>query len=154
MEKELERYRKTIQLQTVLFAAAAVIVMALIALSLTQMIRPAYANERWASAWNGFICGVSLSAVGIMALGIVLNARALRSQPYLKKQYIREHDERSMEICHRSGHTSYWFDALGLLLGAIIGGYFNPVVALSCLGCLLYICLVRAAPKLYYHKKL
>ena len=43
---------------------------------------------------------------------------------------------------------------MGLLLGVLAGGYFSPAVSFVCLGCLLYICLVRLGLKLYYNKKL
>ncbi|MEA4964450.1 MAG: hypothetical protein VB055_01335 [Oscillospiraceae bacterium] len=154
MEKELERYRKSIRNQNFVFAGAAVILIVFIVLSLLEVFQPAYRNERWADGWNGFICGASSSVVALMLFGIIQNLRAMRRPDVLRKQYVREHDERTREICYRSGHSSYWFDSLGLLLGVVIGGYFHPVVSLSCLGCLLYICLVRAALKIYYYKKL
>ena len=90
----------------------------------------------------------------VMVVGLVMNRRALKDEIKLKKQYIRETDERAWQIAYRSGHTSYWFDAFGLLLAAIIGGYFSPVVAVTCICCLLYICLVRLGLKLYYSAKI
>lgn len=152
MEKEAERDRKSIKLQSVVLAAAA-LVTAFIALGPLQMVTPALAGQRWASVWDGSIGGASFAGVGMMVLGIVRNARALKSKKNLKKQYSREHDERWMKIRQHSGHAAYWFDAIGLWPGTVIGGYFNPAVAFNCLGRLLYICLVRVALKVYYSKK-
>ena len=133
---------------------AVLALLAFIALSLMEIVTPAVVNGRWASAWNGFIGGVSTAAVGFLTVGIIFNRRALRNEKTLRKQYIKEHDERSEEICRRSGHSSYWFDAAGLLLGVVVGGYFNPVVSITCLGCLLYVCVVRGLLKAYYSKKI
>ena len=154
MEKQLEQYKKALKLQNILYLAAAAAVAALIALSLVQVITPAVPNERWAGAWNGFLGGISLATFAIMVYGLSVNLRALRDDQRLRKLYIREHDERAQAISRCAGHMSYWFETMGLLLGVLIGGYFTPVISFVCLGCLMYICLVRLGLKLYYNKKL
>ena len=154
MEKQLEQYKKSLKLQNGLYIAAAAAVAALMSLSFFQVITPAVPSKRWASAWNGFLGGLSLAAFGIMAYGLILNLRALRDEKRLRKLYIQEHDERAQAISRYAGHMSYWFETLGLLLGVLAGGYFSPAVSFMCLGCLLYICLVRLGLKLYYNKKL
>lgn len=154
MEKQLEQYKKSLKVQNGLYMAAAVVVAALLVLSLMQVITPAVPDTRWASAWNGFLGGLSLAVLGFMAVGLMVNLRALRDEKRLKKLYIREHDERAQAISHYAGHMSYWFETMGLLLGILVGGYVNPTVSFVCLGCLLYICLVRLGLKGYYSKKL
>lgn len=154
MDKELVKYKKSLKIQLVINAVTAAIIAAFIVLSITEVITPVVLNERWADMWNGFICGVSTAGAAILVIGIIRNVRALKNEKALKQMYIKEHDERALEICHRSGHTSYWFDALGLMLGVIIGGFFSPVVSITCLGCLLYICIVRGVLKVYYSKKI
>ncbi len=154
MEKELEGYKKTLKAQNVALILSALAVMCFIVLGFMQIINPVGADERWAAMWNGFISGVSMAVVVCMAIGFIMNLRALKSDEQLKKQYIKEHDERALAIAQLSGKQSYWFETLGLLLGVIIGGYFNPVVSLVCLGCLLYICIVRLSLKIYYAGKI
>ena len=154
MEKELEGYKKTLKTQNLALIIAAAAVLFFIVLGFMQIIKPVGADERWAAMWNGFISGVSMAVVVCMALGFIMNLRALKNDEQLKKLYIKEHDERALAIAQLSGKQSYWFETLGLLLGVIIGGYFNPIISLACLGCLLYICIVRLSLKIYYGSKI
>ena len=154
MEKELIRYKKTLKKQNAIFAAGIALAVVLIILSGLEIVVPTGATGHWADLWNGFIAGLCGSFGTFMLLGLVLNLRCMRDEKKLKQQYIKAHDERAWQIAYRSGHASYWFDTLGLLLGAIISGYFSPMAAIVCLVCLLYICFVRFGLKLYYNAKL
>ena len=154
MEKELNRYRGTLKTQNWSLAALILVVAALVVLSALGVIAPAGGDARWADMWNGFLAGVSSAAAVLALFGIVLNVRAMKDEARLKKLYIKEHDERAQEIARRAGGLSYWFETLGLLLGIIVGGYFEPMISFACFGCLMYICLVRLALKFYYCKKL
>lgn len=153
MEKELQRYRRSLMLQNVTYLIAALMVAAVTVLGLTGSLQPAVENTRWADAWSGFISGASFAIFGYMVLGITLNLRAIFNEKRLKTLYVKEHDERTIQIASRAGHQSYWFETVGLALGVVVGGYFNVIVALTCLGCLVFICLVRLALKIYYCKK-
>lgn len=154
MEKELKLYKEKIRKQNYAFIGGIVLAVAVATLAAAEIVTPLWLDERWASMWNGFITGLCSAEIGVMVVGLVMNRRALKDEIKLKKQYIRETDERAWQIAYRSGHTSYWFDAFGLLLAAIIGGYFSPVVAVTCICCLLYICLVRLGLKFYYSAKI
>lgn len=152
MEKELEHYKKVLRLQNGLFGAGVLAMLALMALGALQVIVPAGGDGSWKDAWNGFISGCTTSLALVMAAGIFRNVRALRDGERLRKLYIKTHDERTREIFQRAGSLSYWFDAFGMLVAAVVAGYFNPAAALACLGCTMYVCLVRLALKLYYHQ--
>ncbi len=154
MEKELNAYKAKLKKQNYFFIAGIVLAAVVAIVASTEIVVPLWLGERWASLWNGFITGLCSAEVGVMVVGLVANRRAMKDDDALKKQYIKANDERAWQIAYRSGHTSYWFDAFGLLLAAIIGGYFSPVVAVTCIGCLLYICLVRLGLKLYYNTKI
>jgi hypothetical protein len=154
MEKELQKYRSSLKVQSVFFAVFALILVFIIVLGALRIIQPVGADEHWADAWNGFISGAGFGIVAILIGGIVLNLRAMNNPAALKKLYIKEHDERGCQIAYRSGHASYFFNAAGLLLGVIVGGYFSPLISLTCLGCLFYICLVRLGLKIYYSRKI
>lgn len=151
MEKELEQYKTTLKLQNLLFGAGTLVMIALVVLGGTGVITPAGGNWAWAGAWNGFLSGCSTSLAVVMVVCVVRNLRAMRDGEKLRKQYIKSHDERTREIFQRAGSASYWFDAFGMLIAAVVAGYFNPVVAIACLGCTMYVCLVRLCLKLYYH---
>ena len=104
--------------------------------------------------YEGFIGGVSTGFGLLLVLNIFLNARAMRNEERLKKQYIKEHDERSRQIWMLSGANAYWFDAFGLLLAAIVAGRFSLIAFACLLGSLVYICIVRGILKIYFCKKI
>lgn len=150
MEKELEQYKKVLRLQNGLFGAGALAMLALMVLGALRVVTPAGGDWTWGGTWNGFVSGCTASLAVLMAAGILRNVRALRDEERLRKLYIKTHDERTREVFHRAGSLSYWFDAFGMLIATVVAGYFSPIAALACLGCTLYVCLVRLALKLYY----
>ncbi len=148
MEKELEQYRKTLHIKNLLLSVG--ILFMLVLLIFGSQVSPIGGDRAWTGAWSGFISGCSSSLAAVMAVILVRNVLALRNGDRLRRQYIKYHDERTLEIFRRAGHSSYWFDAMGLLVATVVAGYFSPTVSLSCLGCTLYVCLVRLALKIYY----
>lgn len=150
----MENYRKKLVLQNIVSAIGALLLIALVILSLNEVITPVGGDSRWIDFWNGFIGGGSAAFAGILVLNIILNLRAIRNADRLKKQYIKTHDERSMQIWLRSGANAYWFDTVGLLLAGIIVGYFSPIGSICIIGSLLYICIIRVVLKIYYAKKI
>lgn len=148
MEKELAQYRKTLHIKNLLLSAG--ILAMLILLILGSRMSPIGGDRAWTGAWSGFISGCSCSLAAVMAVVLVRNVLALRDEEKLRRQYIKYRDERTLEIFHRAGHSSYWFEAMGLLVATVVAGYFSPAVSLTCLGCTLYVCLVRLALKIYY----
>lgn len=111
-------------------------------------------SESFYDFYEGFIGGVSTGFGLLLVLNIFLNARAMRNEERLKKQYIKAHDERSRQIWMLSGANAYWFDAFGLLLAAIVAGRFSLIAFACLLGSLVYICIVRAILKIYFCKKI
>ena len=150
----MEQYRKQLRTQNIFSAVGALALIALIVLSLTEVIAPVGGDNRWTGFWNGFIGGGATAFAGILLLNIILNLRAMKNPDRLKKQYIKSHDERKTQIWLQSGANAYWFDAIGLLVAAIIVGYFFPEGAVCLIAALFYICVVRAILKGYFSKKL
>ena len=150
----MKDYRNRLKLQTVCSAVGLVLLLAVIALSFMEIITPVGGDSHWASFWNGFIGGGTAAFAAVLLINIILNLRAMSNPEKLRAQYIKEHDERTRQIWMLSGASAYWFDVLGLLLAAVIVGYYIPAASIAIVAALFYICLVRAALKLYYHKKL
>ena len=150
----MENYRKTLVVQNIVSAIGALLLIALVILSLNEVITPVGGDSRWIDFWNGFIGGATAAFAAILVLNIILNLRAIYNADRLKKQYIKTHDERSMQIWLRSGANAYWFDTVGLLLAGIIVGYFFPIGSVCIIGSLVYICIVRGVLKIYYAKKI
>lgn len=154
LEKSMEHYRDSLKPQTIMQATGAAILLVFNVLSISGIISPSPAANTWNAVWTGFISGASAAALLFLLVGMIMNIQAMKNEEKLKKMFIKANDERTMEICYRSAHTSYWPDVIGLLLGAVISGYFNPVISVTCIGCLMYICIVRVILKLSYSRKL
>lgn len=154
----MESYRKKLKFQNLFYLIGTLIALALIVLVNVYLPRAGYvlpsAEARWRGFWNGFISGVSSAFVMLALLGLVKNLQALRDSEKLRAMYIKEHDERTMEIWKRSAANAYWFQTMGILLAAVVAGYFSPIAFLCIAGCLIYMCVVRLILKVYYSKKL
>ena len=149
----METYRKKLKVQTVFRVIGLVVSIVLLTLSATQTIHPIVSGQRWAAFWNGFIGGVTGAFAACLLFGIVQDLRAIRSEKALRAQYIKEHDERKQRIWELSAANAYWFDTLGLLLAAIVAGYFNPIITIVIVCCIFYICIVPLILKVYYTRK-
>lgn len=154
----MESYRRKLKIQNIFSLAGMVIALALIVLVNVYLPRAGYvlpsADARWRGFWNGFISGVSSAFILLTLMGLVKNIQALRDEKKLRAMYIKEHDERTREIWYRSAANAYWFEAMGMLLAAVVAGYFSPIAFLCIAGCLIYICVIRLVLKAYYSKKL
>ena len=60
MENNLERYKSVIRTQNTAFAAALIILVAVITLSFCEVIKPFDAGEKYSSMYNGFIGGLAI----------------------------------------------------------------------------------------------
>ena len=154
MEKELKLYKKSLRLQTVFYSVSLVLLIIMMALSVFEVIRPVFPDERWQSMWNGFLFGLSVVYVVVSILGIIKNRKAQQNEAELKKMYIQTHDEREQAISRRCGQTALIFELVGLLFAIVIGGFFSPVVSFVCIGCLLYLCLVVVSLRIYFGKRM
>lgn len=150
----MERYKKQLKIETIFSLIVCAVAAALVVLSATQIIQPLAEGTIWQDFWNGFISGVSAAVAALSLLGIIKNIRALRDEKKLRARYIKAHDERTLEIWKQSAANSYWFYTMGLLLAAVVAGYFSHIAFFCILGCLLYFCLLRLILKVYYTKKL
>ena len=154
----MESYRKKLQTQNTICAIGILVLVLLntvvrIYIPTPGIILP-QGSESFHDFYEGFIGGVSTGFGLLLVVNIFLNARAMRNEERLKKQYIKEHDERSRQIWMLSGANAYWFDAFGLLLAAIVAGRFSLIAFACLLGSLVYICIVRGILKIYFCKKI
>lgn len=154
----MESYRKKLQTQNTICAIGILVLVLLntvvrIYIPTPGIILP-QGSESFHDFYEGFIGGVSTGFGLLLVLNIFLNTRAMRNEERLKKQYIKEHDERSRQIWMLSGANAYWFDAFGLLLAAIVAGRFSLIAFACLLGSLVYICIVRRILKIYFCKKI
>ena len=150
----MESYRNKLKIQNIFSLIGLLVTITLLVLSAMQIIHPVVESDRWAAFWSGFISGVTGAVAACLLFGIARNLLAMGNEQKLRAQYIKAHDERTQRIWELSGASSYWFVTMGLLLAAIVAGYFNPLITIVIVCCIFYICIVRLILKIYYGKKL
>ena len=118
-----------------------------------SLLTPAVADSHWQSMWRGFISGASVGVLALMIVGLVRNILALHSDDALKKRYIKDHDERTIQICTNARALSMQIFLLAGLVAVIVAGSFSVTVSLTILACVLLHSLLGLGCNLYYRHK-
>ena len=113
---------------------------------------PTAGDSHWHSMWRGFVSGASFAIFAFMIYGLVRNLCALRSEKRLKKLYIKENDERAIQVWTSARAASLQVFLLMGLVAAVVAGYFSVTVSLTILGCVFFAALVGLLFKVYYNK--
>lgn len=154
----MEEYKEKLKISLRVTAVCAVIlgifsVTALCAEGGLLNITPVTGDSHWQSMWRGIVSGASCGVALMMLFGIIRISRALTNEAELKKLYIRDHDERQVQIWTSARALSMQiFLILGVVVG-IIAGYFNMTVSITILACVVIHSLIGMACKLYYGRK-
>lgn len=158
MEK-MEQYREKLKLQNAVIAVCCAVLAIFCFLAVASefgpvsLLTPAVADNHWRSMWRGFISGASVSVLALMIVGLVRNILALHSDDTLKKRYVKDHDERTIQIWTNARALSMQIFLLVGLVAAIVAGYFSIAVSLTIVACVLVHSLLGAGCKLYYSHK-
>ena len=116
-------------------------------------LTPVTGDSHWQSMWRGMISGVSFGISAMMLVGIIRTRKALLHDTELKKMYIKDHDERQIQIWTSARALSMQiFLIFGLAAGLIVG-YFNMTVGITILSCVVIHALIGISCKIYYSKK-
>ena len=150
----MENYREKLKIHNILYAIGALALLAIQVLAYSGLVSPVGADERWQGFYNGFIAGAAFGVMALFIVGLVMNLRALRSEKAMKKQYIKETDERSRQIAVMGKSAGATIFLLLMVPAAIILGYFNVTVFITCIGCILALSLLMGGAKLYFSRKL
>ncbi len=114
---------------------------------------PTAGDIHWQSMWRGFISGASCGILGVLIAYLVRNLMALRDEKKLKKLYIKETDERSIQIWSAARVAAYrTFLILGLV-AAIIAGYFSIAVSVTIICCVFIASVIGGLYAVYYSIK-
>ena len=103
--------------------------------------------------WRGFMSGAAIGLLALMVFGLVQNIRALRDEKLLKKHYIKNNDERTIQIWTSARAAAYQACLLLGLAAVVVAGYFNTTVSITILVCVLLGSLSGLLFKIYYSKK-
>ena len=156
----MEQYKEKLKITNV-FLIIGCIVLAIFAilaigseLGWFHILKPMAGDIHWHSRWNGFITGASCGIFAYMLAGLIRNRRALKDEKKLKKLYVKEHDERSLQIQILARNTAMQILLLVGLAASVVAGYFSRTVSTTILVCTL----VSSSTSLflvgYYNKKL
>lgn len=150
----MENYRKKLKMHNVIFGISAAALAAVQILAYMRIIKPIEGDSHWHDYWNGMITGMAFAIMGIMIFGFIKNLIALKNKEKLKKQYIKENDERIIKICKNGQAAGASVFLLCLPAVIIISGYFNITVCITCIAVTFGLSISMALGKLYYSKKL
>ena len=155
----MKQYREKLKLQNAVIAVCCAVLAIFCFLAaasefgLISLLTPAVADNHWQSMWRGFISGASVGVLALMIVGLVRNILALHSDDALKKRYVKDHDERTIQIWTSARALSMQIFLLGGLVAAVVAGYFSMTVSLTILACVLFHSLLGLGCKLYYSQK-
>lgn len=158
MEK-LEQYREKLKQQNVILTVccAVLTVFCLLAAAseagLLSLLTPAVADSHWQSMWRGFISGAAVGLLLFLIVGLVRNIWALQDDAALKKRYVKDHDERTIQIWTSARALSMQIFLFAGLVAIVVAGYFSMTVSITILACVLLHSLIGIGCKLYYAKK-
>ena len=154
----MEQYKETLKKQNIFLTVCIIILALFTILSFAAEcglipLAPLAGDSHWQSKWRGFVCGAAFGILALMAYGLVQNRKALKDDKALKKLYIKNHDERQIQIWTAARAASMQVFLLGGLVACIVAGYFSVTVSLTILACVVLHALIAAGFKLYYSKK-
>ena len=154
----MEQYKETLKKQNIFLIVCIIILALFAALSIAAAagliaISPLAGDSHWQSKWRGFVCGAAFGIMGLMIYGLLQNRKALRDDKQLKKLYIKNHDERSIQIWTAARAASMQVFLLGGLVACVVAGYFSVTVSLTILVCVALHSLIGLGFKIYYSKK-
>ena len=155
----MKQYREKLKLQNAVIAVCCAVLAIFCFLAaasefgLISLLTPAVADNHWQSMWRGFISGASVGVLALMIVGLVRNILALHSDDALKKRYVKDHDERTIQIWTSARALSMQIFLLVGLVAAVVAGYFSIAVSLTIVACVLVHSLLGAGCKLYYSHK-
>lgn len=116
-------------------------------------LTPTAGDSHWQSMWRGFMSGAAIGLLALMVFGLIQNIRALRDEKQLKKHYIKNHDERTIQIWTSARAAAYQACLLLGLAAVVVAGYFSTTVSITILVCVLLGSLSGLIFKIYYSKK-
>ena len=154
----MEGYKEKLKLQNWILGFSCAIlacfcVLGLLAEMGVVELTPISGDSHWKSQWRGGISGASFGILVLMLIGLIRNLVAMKDEKKLKKQYVKEHDERKIQIQTAAQAASCrTFLILGLV-AAIVVSYFHMIISLVILSCVFAQSFLTLIYKLYYSKK-
>lgn len=154
----MEQYKEKLRINTIIISIAAIILLLFTLLGFASEaglveLTPVTGDDHWQSMWRGIVSGASCGVLLVMIYGLGQSVKALKDKKALKKLYIKDNDERQIQIWTSARAVAMQtFLILGLVAG-IVAGYFNVTVCITIIACVTIQALTGAAFVFYYSKK-
>ena len=155
----MEEYRVKLKLQNLFIAiacfalAAFAFLNALNEAGVISFLPPVDGNSHHQSMWRGFLTGASTGLLGFFGFGLIRNIRALRDDEILKKQYIKDNDERQIKIWTAARALSMQIFVIAGLVAGIIAAYFSMTVGITIIACVTIHSFIGLFCKIYFDIK-
>ena len=156
----MEQYKEKLKITNIFLTIGCVVlaVFAILAigseLGWFRSLKPIAGDSHWQSAWFGFVTGASCGIFALMLFSLIRNRRALKDEKKLKKLYVKEYDERTIQIVTMARNTAMQILLIGGLVAVVIAGYFSITVSLTILACIFVSSITSLLLVGYYNKKL
>ena len=156
----MEQYKEKLKIQNIVMGICCLVLSVFAVLAIGSelgwfsILNPTAGDDHWHSTWYGYCTGASCGLAAVMLFGVIRNIRAMKDEKKLKKLYVKEHDERNIQIQILARNTAMQILLLVGLAATVITGYFSTTVSNTILICIL----VSSSTSLflvgYYNKKL
>lgn len=156
----METFREKLKIQNLILSIGAVVLAVFCFLSaageagILPFFTPAAGDSHWQSMWRGFVSGAAFAILAFLIFALIRNLRALGSEKALKKLYIKENDERAIQVWTSARAAAFQAFLLLGLVAIIVAGYFSVTVSITILFCVWSCSIVALLFKLYYNRKL
>lgn len=156
----MEQYKEKLRIQNVIFGVGCLVLAVFAVLAIgsevgwLHILRPIAGDSHWHSAWFGYVTGASCGIFALLLAGLIQNCRALQDDKKLKKRYVKEHDERTVQIRILARNTAMQVLLTAGLVATVIAGYFSITVSLTILACIFFSSFTSMVLVGYYSKKL
>lgn len=153
----MENFKEKLKIQNIVLSLGCVVLLAFCVLGFSAeaglvALAPA-GDSHWQSQWRGFLSGASLGVLALMLFGLIRNLLALKDEKKLKKLYVKERDERTIQIWTAARAAGCQVFLILGLVAILVTGYFSPTVSLTILACVLALSLLCIGFKCYYFNK-
>jgi len=156
----MEQFRTKLKLQNLMIAVASFVVAIFCFLAAysefsgNNILMPVNNATHFSSLWRGCLAGTTAGFLMVMIALLVRNIIALCDENRLRKLYVRENDEREIQIWTSARAVSTQIFLIGGMAASIIAGYFHTIVSITILACTFVHAMIALIAAIYYKIKL
>lgn len=147
----MEKFRENVIKQRRVCIAMAI--MSVIFIILAIIYNGSDLNQLNSPGMDGARVGACGGALGVSIVYIIQLTSYLKDDEKLRKQYIRQSDERNKNIREKSLSISFYIFIIIGAIGMFISSFFNAYISLTLCATVIFILITHALTFLYYSKK-